>query len=207
MIASVIKSMLKRTGRRWVSTWRRQNAAPVLQASARDHHLAGLAALAIALSVAETAFPSPIPGVKPGLANIVTLLALQRDGPAAAAWVVLLRVVVGALLMGSLLSPGFVLSLSAGLASLLVLILAHRLLPARWFGVLSLSLIAAQTHALTQWLVVRCWLIPHPGVIYWLPILCGSAWVFGTINGLLAAQWLPREAQALSATLQKDGAT
>ena len=43
-----------------------------------DHLIAGFAALAIAIHIIESAFPSPLPGVKPGLANVVTLIVLFR---------------------------------------------------------------------------------------------------------------------------------
>ena len=44
-----------------------------IQTTVEDHHIAKLAAIAIALHMVEAVIPSPIPGVKPGLANIVTL--------------------------------------------------------------------------------------------------------------------------------------
>ena len=93
----------------------------LLTATAEDHHIARMAALALGLSVLEAAIPSPLPGVKPGLANIVTLIVLARYGWRAAAWVSLLRVVAGSLLMGNFLAPGFFLSLSGALCSLAVL--------------------------------------------------------------------------------------
>ncbi|MBP7881652.1 MAG: Gx transporter family protein, partial [Candidatus Methylopumilus sp.] len=37
-----------------------------------DHRVAKLAALAIGLHLLESIMPSPLPGVKPGIANIVT---------------------------------------------------------------------------------------------------------------------------------------
>ena len=70
-------------------------------ATAEDHRIAWMAALAIALSMAEAVFPSPIPGVKPGLANIVVLLVLYQDGLRAAIWVSALRVIAGSLFFGS----------------------------------------------------------------------------------------------------------
>ena len=45
-----------------------------------DHRIAWLAALAITLHIVESALPSPIPGVKPGLANIITIIALIQFG-------------------------------------------------------------------------------------------------------------------------------
>jgi uncharacterized membrane protein len=62
-----------------------------------------------------------LPGVKPGLANIVTLIVLARYGWVAAAWVSGLRVFAGGLLLGYFLSPGFFMSLTGALFSLLTL--------------------------------------------------------------------------------------
>ena len=64
-----------------------------------DHRIARLTAAAIAIALVESAVPSPLPGVKPGLANIVTLLVLLRYDWATAAWVTLLRVLAVSLLM------------------------------------------------------------------------------------------------------------
>ena len=105
----------------------------LLQTTPEDHHLARMAALALGLTVLEAAIPSPLPGVKPGLANIVTLIVLARYGWRAAAWVSLLRVVAGGLLLGNFLAPGFFLSLSGALCSLAVLAVSQHL-PRRWFG-------------------------------------------------------------------------
>ena len=51
-----------------------------LTVTAADRRIARYAAAAIALTVAEAGFPSPLPGVKPGLANIVVLIVLARHG-------------------------------------------------------------------------------------------------------------------------------
>ena len=168
-------------------------ASPIkLAATAEDHHIARMAALALGLSVLEAAVPSPLPGVKPGLANIVTLIVLARYGWRAAAWVSLLRVVAGSLLMGNFLAPGFFLSLSGALCSLLVLGLARHL-PQRWFGAVTHSILAAFAHIAGQLGVVYLWLIPHAGIAYLVPVFAGAALVFGTVNGLVAAHFLSKE--------------
>lgn len=160
-----------------------------LPASQDDHRIARLAAFAIGLSLVEAALPSPLPGVKPGLANIITLLVLQRYGWRAAAWVSLLRVVAGSLLLGSFLSPGFVLSFSGALASLAVLALVCRL-PSAWFGTVSHSVLAAFAHIAAQIVVVYVWLIPHAGVFYLAPLFAAAALLFGIVNGLVTARLL-----------------
>lgn len=154
-----------------------------------DHRVARLAALAIGLHLAEAVFPSPLPGVKPGVANIVTLYVLYRFDFATAAWVSLLRVFAGSLLLGNFLSPTFVLSLTGAGTSLAVLALGMQL-PRRWFGPVTLSVLAAFAHMAGQLLVVRLWLIPHAGVAYLIPLFAAAALFFGAINGMITAKLL-----------------
>lgn len=152
-----------------------------------DQRIARLAAAAIVLTVAEAAIPLPLPGVKPGLANIVTLIVLARWGWRDAVWVALLRVFAGSLLLGQLFAPGFFLSLAGSLASLATLGLAMHL-PRRWFGSVSLSVFAAFAHIGGQLVLARLWLVPHDGVFYLVPVFALAATVFGLVNGLVAAK-------------------
>ena len=161
----------------------------LLTTTAEDHHIARMAAVALGLAILEGAIPSPLPGVKPGLANIVTLIVLARYGWRAAAWVSLLRVFAGSLLFGNFLAPGFFLSLSGSILSLLVLALAQYL-PSRWFGPVSQSILAAFAHIAGQMAVVYLWLIPQAGIAYLIPIFATAALVFGTVNGLVAARFM-----------------
>jgi heptaprenyl diphosphate synthase len=160
-----------------------------LDTTPEDHHIAKMAAVALGLTVLESAIPSPLPGVKPGLANIITLIVLARYGWRAAAWVSLLRVVAGSLLFGNFLAPGFFLSLSGALCSLAMLALSMHL-PQRWFGAVTHSILAAFAHIAGQMLVVYLWLIPHSGIAYLIPIFATAALVFGAVNGIIAMQFM-----------------
>lgn len=160
-----------------------------LATTAEDHHIARMAALALGLSILEAAIPSPLPGVKPGLANIIILIVLARYGWRTAAWVSLLRVVAGSLLMGSFLAPGFFLSLSGAVFSLAALGISQHL-PQRWFGAVTHSILAAFAHITGQMIVVYYWLIPHTGIAYLIPIFATAALVFGTVNGLIVARFM-----------------
>jgi len=157
----------------------------------QDHHIAKLTALAIGLHVLEAVFPSPLPGVKPGIANIITLFVLVQYGFGPAAWVSLLRVFASSLLLGHFLSPTFILSLSGALLSLLVLSVAQHL-PKQYFSVISLSILAAVAHIAGQLVVVRVWLISHTGVAYLIPIFALAALFFGTVNGLITSKLLDK---------------
>lgn len=162
-----------------------------LLTTADDHRIAKLAAMALGLTLLEAVIPSPLPGVKPGLANIVTLVVLARFGLRTAVWVSLLRVVAGSVLLGTFLAPTFVLSFSGALASLAALAAAHTL-PARWFGPITQSICAALAHIAGQVAVVFFWLIPHAGVGYLLPVFAAAALLFGTVNGIAAAYLMAR---------------
>mgnify|MGYP000453355375 FL=1 len=158
-----------------------------IQTTIDDHRIAKLAAFAIALHMVEAVIPSPLPGVKPGLANIVTLYVLLQYDFATAAWVSILRVFASSLLMGQFLSPTFALSLSGALLSLSVLWLAQHL-PRRYFSAVTLSILAAFAHIAGQLIVVRLWLIPHASVAYLIPVFAAAALCFGVINGLITAK-------------------
>jgi len=155
-----------------------------IKTTKQDHHIAKLTAIAIGLHVVEAMFPSPLPGVKPGIANIITLYVLMQYGFATAAWVSLLRVFASSLLLGHFLSPTFVLSLSGALCSLGILYLAQHL-SKRYFSVITLSILAAFAHIVGQLLMVWLWLIPHQGIAYLVPIFSIAALAFGFINGLV----------------------
>jgi heptaprenyl diphosphate synthase len=163
-----------------------------IKTTEEDHHIAKLTALAIGLHILETVIPSPLPGVKPGIANIVTLYVLYEYGFATAAWVSLLRVFASSLLLGQFLSPTFVLSFSGAVLSLSVLFLAQHL-PKKYFSAITLSICAAFAHIAGQLIVVRLWLIPHAGVAYLIPIFALAALFFGLINGLITLKLIEQK--------------
>jgi heptaprenyl diphosphate synthase len=158
-----------------------------LKTTAEDHKIAQLTALAIGLHLFEAVIPSPLPGVKPGIANIVTLIVLHQFGIKTAIWVSLLRVFASSLLLGQFLTPTFLLSLSGAICSLAILAIANQL-PKKYFGLVSLSIFAAFAHIAGQLMVVRLWLIPHASVAYLVPIFAAAALFFGLINGLIAVK-------------------
>jgi heptaprenyl diphosphate synthase len=160
-----------------------------IKTTADDHRIAKLTALAIGLHLAEAIVPSPLPGVKPGIANIVTLYVLYRFDFATAAWVSLLRVFASSFLLGNFLSPTFALSLFGAVLSLITLALTVRL-PRKYFSPISLSILAAFAHIAGQLIVVRLWLIPHAGISYLIPIFAGAALLFGIVNGLITSHLL-----------------
>lgn len=158
-----------------------------LTATAEDQRIAWLTAVAITIHIAESALPSPLPGVKPGLANIITVAVLVQFGWRAAAWVAVLRVLAGSLLIGTFLTPTFVLSFGGSLASIIALWFGTRL-PGLGFSAIGYSLLAAIAHMGAQFLLAWALFIPHPGLVHLLPILMTAAVFFGVVNGIIAAR-------------------
>ena len=152
----------------------------------QDHLIAGFAALAVVIQVLEASFPSPIPGIKPGLANAITLIVLLRHGWHCAVWVSALRVLAGSLLTGSFLAPAFWLSASGALCSLLALGLCaqwNKQWPMLALSAIGLSVVSALAHISGQFFVAYHWFVPHPGVFHLLPILMTAALMFGLVTG------------------------
>lgn len=155
-----------------------------IKTTREDHLIAWLAALAIAIHMVESVIPTPLPGVKPGLANVITIAVFILYGWRTAAWVSMLRVLVGSILIGTFLSPTFMLSFSGAVASLAVLWLASRL-PGEGFGPIGLCLLASMAHMFGQFYIAHLLFIPHEGLFKLLPLLMTAAVVFGIISGII----------------------
>lgn len=168
---------------------------PAFTTTRDDHRIAWLTALAVTIHIAESALPSPLPGIKPGLANVVTIAVLVRYGWRMAAWVTLLRVLVSSLLLGSFLSPTFALSLAGALCSTLVLAAACALsqrLPGAGLSAMGYSMLAALAHMAGQFAVAYALFIPHPALLHLLPLLMTAALIFGAVSGMVAQAMLNR---------------
>lgn len=155
----------------------------------KDIVIARFAALAIGIHVLESLLPSPVPGIKPGFANIITLLVFMVYGFSAATWVSILRVLVGSIIVGTFLSPTFVLSFSGAFASLLMLYCCdqfNRHYLSEKLSVFSLAILMSMAHMATQFLMVYVFFIPHQALLDILPIMMTAALIFGAFNGIVA---------------------
>lgn len=145
-------------------------------------HMAVLTAVALTIFAAEAQLPSlvPIPGVKLGLANIVTVYAVFALGPGPAAMILLARV-----LLGSLFSGGMTIfySLTGGLCCYLVMLVMRRLVTKRQIWVC--SVLGAMAHNIGQ-IAAAIALTRTPGIAAYLPVLLVSGIVAGLFTGLCA---------------------
>jgi heptaprenyl diphosphate synthase len=156
-----------------------------IQTTPEDHRIAWLTALAICIHMLESAIPSPLPGLKPGLANVITIAVLQQFGWRTAAWVSLLRVICGSLLLGTFLSPTFILSMGGAVCSVSILWLACHF-PGEGFGVIGYSVLAALAHMTGQFVLAWLLFIPHAAIWHLFPVLLTAALLFAIASGIIA---------------------
>jgi heptaprenyl diphosphate synthase len=157
-----------------------------------DRRIAGLAALAIGLTLAEAALPSPLPGIKPGLANIVILLVMLRYGFRTAVWVMAIRLLAGSLMLGTFLSPGFWFAAAGAAASMCTLFLV-RYFPRALFGPVSFSVLMAFAHICGQLLLAKLWLFAVADISLLMPLFALAALVFGAVNGVIVARLIAED--------------
>ena len=162
---------------------------------AEARRLAALVAGASVLQVAESMLPHPLPGVRLGLANIMTLVALVYLGPGPAVGLVVVRTLVSSIILGTFLSPAFWLSFAGGLGSTAVmtgLFIWSERFGRAGFSLIGISVAGAATHMLAQVTLVYLVFIRSPGVLLLWPWLGLGAVATGIVTGLIAVQAVAR---------------
>ena len=142
-----------------------------------------LIALALILSYLESLVPLSfgVPGIKLGLPNLVVIFALYRLSPRSAAVISLIRVLLSAVLFGSVLSLAY--SAAGAVLSFLVMWGMQR---SGKFGETGVSVAGAVAHNAGQ--ILTAMLVLETGRLVWyLPVLCISGTAAGVCIGLLSA--------------------
>jgi len=147
--------------------------------------LSVLAACGLVFFVFESFLPL-LPWFRPGLGNVATILALMIFGFGDAVKVTLLRIVLGALVLGRLFTPIFVFALSGGLASVLIMAFVMRY-SRRIFGPVGISVFGALAHNMVQLFVAYLIYVKSVGIFIFFPVFMGAGVVTGALTGLVAA--------------------
>lgn len=140
-----------------------------------------LIALAMVLSFVETLIPIPIPvpGVKLGLANLVTVVGLYLVGIRGTVCITLIRIVLVGLSFGNPYS--MIYGLSGSFLSLLVMAVVKK---NRWFSQIGISILGGIAHNIGQ-ITFAAIIVQTAGLYYYLPALLLSGCIAGTIIGIL----------------------
>ena len=136
---------------------------------------------ALILSFLETLIPNivPIPGFKIGLANFAILLALYIYDFKEAIIVDLVRILLSALLFGSMFSLFY--SLSGAVLALAVEIVFKKI---DKFSVLGVSVLGAIFHNVGQFILAIC-ILKSFSLLYYLPFTLIFCILTGAFNGYL----------------------
>ncbi len=145
--------------------------------------LALFTTLALAIYSIEAALPTlvPIPGVKLGLANIITLLVLRYLSAKDAFGVLITRILIATLLFGQAMSLLY--SLAGGVLCLLIMTLFNKLLQGHFLFLT--SIFGALAHNAGQ-LVVAVILTSSIAPLSYIPFFIIAACITGLFTGLCA---------------------
>ena len=152
-----------------------------------------LLAVALILYAVEAQIPPlvPVPGVKLGLANIVTVWAMFRVGAKDTLAILALRVILGSIWAGQIIS--FTLSLAGALVCYLVMLFLKKILTMKQIWIC--SAVAAVAHNIGQ-TAVAVLLFRTVSVAVYLPFLVLSGILTGLFTGLCAqllVRYLPEK--------------
>lgn len=145
--------------------------------------MAMLTAIALTIFMIESQIPTlvPIPGVKLGLANIVTVFAVFAMGPKEAAAILFVRIFLGAVFAGNFSTILY--SGAGGFCAILITIGLRKILTHKQLWVAgSLSAIG---HSLGQ-MAMAIAVTATPGLAVYLPVMIVCSVVTGVFTGLCA---------------------
>ena len=145
--------------------------------------IAMLTAVALIIFIVEAQIPSPvpIPGIKLGLANIVTVYAMFTFGPAPTLMIFLCRVFLGSVFSGQLISLLY--SLGGGFLCYLSMLLMRKIVTEKHIWVC--SVVGAVFHNVGQ-ISVAVLITRTPGIAIYLPILLVTGIIAGLFTGFCA---------------------
>jgi len=142
-----------------------------------------LVSIALVIYLIEAQIPILFPGIKLGLANSISLVALILLGWKEAFLIMVLRTLLGSMFGGSL--SAFMFSIAGGILSNLVMVLLYK-----WFknslGIPTISVCGAVFHNIGQ-LLVASFVVQDLRIYIYLPLLLVSAIVTGYFIGILSA--------------------
>ncbi|WP_455721584.1 Gx transporter family protein [Agathobacter sp.] len=146
-----------------------------------------LVALAMIFSYVESLIPISIgiPGIKLGIANLVTVMGIYFLRPADVFIVVIMRIVLVGFMFGNGVS--IIYSLAGGILSFVIMLLIKK---TDKFSVISVSVVGGITHNLGQ-ITIAAILLKSTAVIYYLPVLMIAGTVTGLLIGIVAEKVFP----------------
>lgn len=164
------------------------NAGGVKMSAKKLCILSVFTTIALTIFVIENALPPiiPLPGIKLGLANIVTLLILQKYSYKEAALVNVSRIILGAVFTGTIVTLGY--SVLGATFSLIAMTVVNKILNNKFIYIT--GILGGIFHNIGQ-IIAAVFFTSTVQVFYYLPILLISGIVAGLFTGLCVHFLLP----------------
>ena len=158
-----------------------------------------LTAIALTIFMVEAQIPSllPIPGIKLGLANIVTVFAVFAIGSREGMAVLFCRVFLGAVFSGNFSTIFY--SAAGGLLSILTTVFLKRIVTRKQLWVV--GALAAVAHSVGQ-MIAAMIIAGTPELILYLPVMIVISILTGLFTGLCAQLLLDRGDQLWKTTFK-----
>jgi len=151
--------------------------------------IAIMISISIVLSIIESMISVTlfiIPGVKLGLANIITLVILYIYGEKEAFVVSILRIFIVALIYSGLFQPASLMSLAGGIVAYIAMVLIKHLPK---FSIVSVSIGGALMHMVGQ-ISMAIVVLDTPTLIYYLPYMILISIPTGIFTGLIGKKMI-----------------
>jgi heptaprenyl diphosphate synthase len=144
-----------------------------------------MVAQALVLSLIESwiPLPSPVPGVKLGLANIITVTVIIFYGFKDALSVVLVRCILSSIFGGGF--TGFFFSMAGGILSTIVMYVLYSR-GSKVFSIIGISIAGAVAHNIGQ-TIIASFVMKDVAIFMILPVLLISGVVMGFFVGLCSS--------------------
>lgn len=162
----------------------------------RKAHLITLVLMALYLSLFESLIPKPFPWMKLGLANLSTLIAFIIYDRRMGVEVFFLRVLVQGIMLGTLLTPSFVISLLSGSISIFIMYILFSY--KKYFSTIAISLCSGLVHNIMQLVVVYFLLfrdvdIYSKSVVLFVLIFVIMGAISGGLIGFIAYKYVEKK--------------
>ncbi|NVM04632.1 MAG: Gx transporter family protein [Candidatus Helarchaeota archaeon] len=144
-----------------------------------------LISIGLVLFIVESFIPFPIPWLKLGIANIVSIIALYIYGIKDAFIVAFFRVVIGSLIRGMLFNPIFFVAIGSNIMAILVMGFVKSSF-SRFFSTVGVSIWGAFAYNITQIVIYYFLIIKRPEIFNLLPFFMIVTPITGFITGFVA---------------------
>ncbi|MGL4403975.1 MAG: Gx transporter family protein [Fusobacteriaceae bacterium] len=153
--------------------------------------LTALVLLSVYLSLGESLVPKPFPWMKIGLANIATIIALEKYNSKMAIEIAVLRVLIQGIMLGTVFTPSFIISFISGITATTSMIVLYKFRD--YFSLLAISLFSAFIHNIIQLMIVYFLLFRNielnsRGIYIFILIFLGLGVVAGAVTGLIVTK-------------------